>query len=580
MDAVEDIKSRLTVEDVVGDYVELKRAGRNYKGLSPFNAERSPSFMVSPEKQIWHDFSSGKGGNIFSFVMEMEGVDFKGALEILARKAGVDLALYGRGDSKVRERKDKALEALELAAKYYQQSLIGKPEALDYVLKKRGFNKQTLSNFRLGYSPNSGAALSEFLYKRGFNEEVIKLAGLGSKSARGPYDMFRGRIMVPLMDGQGAVIGFTARILEDEPNAPKYINTPQTLLYDKSRHVFGLHLAKDAIRTTGFAIVVEGNLDVVSTHQAGYANVVATAGTAITQSHLKTINRFTNDIRLCFDQDRAGIAAAERAISVAQAAGTKLSIITIPDGKDPDELVRKDVAAWEKCIHEPQYAVDWLIDRYTDMYDLKTAHGKRIFSDVLLATIAKLEDQVEQDHYLLKLAEITEVSEAAIRTKLQIFKGEKQSPLRKPKPQVEMVTSDKTLYEDQLLSLAVAFPLTRRFLQTETGRLVFATPERQRVYEYLEANPHVSFTDSIPEDLKDVEDYVKILLFKAEELYAAFDANERLRELRDLVHRLTTEYQKQQKKDLSALIREAEQAGDDEKVTELLNQFNTLLKKE
>ncbi len=580
MDAVEDIKSRLTIEDVVGDYVELKRAGRNFKGLSPFNAERSPSFMVSPEKQIWHDFSSGKGGNMFSFVMEMEGVDFKGALDILARKAGLDLSLYGRGDSKVRERKDKALEALELATKYYQQSLLGQPTALDYVLKKRGFNRQTLTSFRLGYSPNSGAALSDFLHKRGFTEETIKLAGLGSVSSRGPYDMFRGRIMVPLMDGQGSVIGFTARLLEDDPNAPKYINTPQTLLYDKSRHVFGLHLAKDAIRTTGFAVVVEGNLDVVSTHQAGYNNVVATAGTAITQSHLKTVNRFTNDIRLCFDQDRAGIAAAERAISVAQAAGTKLSIITIPDGKDPDELVRKDPAAWEKAIHEPQYAVDWLIDRYTDMYDLNTAHGKRIFSDVLLATVAKLEDQVEQDHYLLKLAKTTEVSESAIRTKLQIFKGEKQSPLRKPKHQVEMVTSDPTLYEDQLLSLAVTYSLTRRFLQTETGRLIFATPERQRVYEYIEANPHASFTDSIPEDLKDVEDYVKILLFKAEELYAAFDANERLRELRDLVHRLTTEYQKQQKKDLSALIREAETAGDDKKVDELLNQFNTLLKKE
>jgi DNA primase len=561
MDAVEDIKSRLTVEDVIGEYVELKRAGRNFKGLSPFNAERSPSFMVSPEKQIWHDFSSGKGGNMFSFIMEMEGVDFRGALEILARKANIDLSLYGRGDSKVRERKDKAYEALELAAKYYQQSLVGKQEALDYVVKKRGFNKQTLTNFRIGYAPNSGAAVSEFLYKRGLGEDVVKLAGLGSVSARGPYDMFRGRIMIPLMDAQGAVIGFTARLLSDDPNAPKYINTPQTLLYDKSRHVFGLHLAKDAIRTSGFAVVVEGNLDVASTHQAGYTNVVATAGTAITQSHLKALTRFTGDIRLCFDQDRAGIAAAERAISVAQAAGIKLSIITIPDGKDPDELVRKDVAAWEKAIHEPQYAVDWLIDRYTDTYDLKTAHGKKVFSDVLLATIAKLEDQVEQDHYLLKLAEVTEVSENAIRTKLQ----------------VEVVTSDATLYEDQLLSLAVSYPLTRRFLQTETGRLIFNTPERQRVYEYLETNPHVSLTDTIPEDLKDVEDYVKILLFKAEELYAAFDANERLRELRDLVHRLTTEYQKQ---NLSSLIREAEVAGDDEKVAELLNQFNVLLKKE
>lgn len=582
MDAVEDIKSKLSIDDVVGEYVELKRAGRNFKGLSPFNAERSPSFMVSPEKQIWHDFSSGKGGNMFSFIMEMEGVDFRGALEILARKSGIDLALYGRGDTKARERKDKALEALELATKYYQQSLVKKPEALEYVIKKRGFNKQTLTNFRLGYSPNNGSALSEFLTRRGIDAEVIKLAGLGGRGVRGNYDMFRGRIMVPLMDGQGAVIGFTARLLDDDPDAPKYINTPQTALYDKSRHVYGLHLAKDAIRTTGYAVVVEGNLDVVSTHQAGYANVVATAGTAMTVQHLKTISRFTSDIRLCFDQDRAGIAAAERAIAVAQGAGVQLSIVTLPEGKDPDELVRKSTEKWEHAVNNPQYAVDWLIERYATTYDLKTAQGKRSFSDVLLGTIVRLEDEVEQDHYLLKLAEMSEVSEQAMRSKLQIFKGEKTNPLRKGKPNVEVVTNDRTVYQDQLLSLAVAYPVTRRFLETGTSRLVFSTPERQRVYEYLEANPHVSLNDKIPEDLKDVEDYVKILLFKAEEIYPPdkFDANERLREIGDLVHRLTTKYQKNQRKELSAEIRAAEEAGESDRAQELMKQFNSLLKKE
>lgn len=204
MDAVEDIKSRLSVEDVVGEYVELKRAGRNFKGLSPFNAERSPSFMVSPEKQIWHDFSSGRGGNMFSFVMEMEGVDFRGALEILARKAGIDLGLYQKGDGKARQQKDKAYEALELATKYYQQSLLKNQEAFDYVVKKRKFNKQTVTDFRLGYAPNNGMAIMDFLKKRGFDENAIKLAGLSAQRYRGPSDMFRGRVMIPLADAQGA----------------------------------------------------------------------------------------------------------------------------------------------------------------------------------------------------------------------------------------------------------------------------------------------------------------------------------------------------------------------------------------
>jgi DNA primase len=581
MDAAEDIKSRLSIEDVVGDYIELKRAGRNFKGLSPFNAERTPSFMVSSEKQIWHDFSSGKGGNMFGFVMEMEGVDFKGALEILAHKSGVDLNFYQKGDSKARQRKDKAAKALELATKYYQESLLKNQFALDYVIKKRHFNKPTLTNFRLGYAPNTGLALVDFLRRRKFEEAEMKLAGLVSQRYSGMRDMFRGRVMIPLMDTQGMPIGFTARILDDDPNAPKYINTPQTILYDKSRHVFGLHLAKDSIRRSGFAVVVEGNLDVISSHQAGYTNVVATAGTAITTYHLKAIQRFTDDIRLSFDQDHAGIAAAERAIGVAQDTGVQLSIITIPDSKDPDELIQKDPSAWEKAIHQPQYAMDWLIERYQKIYDITTAHGKRAFSDVLLQIVSRLEDSVEQDHYLLELARLTEVGEAAIRSKLKTIKGETNQPLKRFKTQsVEHVGSDPNMYQDQLISLLVAYPSTRRLLEMVPPNLVFSNPERQRVYEYVETNPHVSLNDEIPEDLKDVEDYVKILLFKAEELYNSFDANERLRELRDLIQKLTLKYQKDQKRELTDVIREAENQGDEKRVAELLDEFNNLLKKE
>jgi len=578
MDAVEDIKSRLSIEDVVGDYVELRRAGRNFRGLSPFNSERTPSFMVSPEKQIWHDFSSGKGGNMFSFIMEMEGVDFRGALELLARKAGIDLSLY-KTSVNTQPQKNKIIEAIDLAAKYYQQTLLKNQPALDYVIKKRGFNKQTLADFRLGYSPNSGHALLDFLKKRGFDNAIIKLTGLTTMRYSNSADMFRGRIMIPLMDAQGLPIGFTARLLQDNDKAPKYINTPQTMLYDKSRHVFGLHLAKESIRSSGFVVVVEGNLDVISSHQAGYTNVVATAGTAITSQHLKTLQRFTSDIRLSFDQDRAGLAAAERAIGVAQNAGVQLSVVNITEGKDPDELIRKDPSKWEAAIHAPQYAVDWLVDRYKNIYDLSTANGKRLFSDILLKTIARLEDSVEQDHYLLQLAHLTEVSEAAMRSKLKTFKSSSDVVLKKPK-NLNPTSTDPYMYEDQLLCLLVAYPITRRLLQTELKQLVFNTPERQRVYEYLETNPHISLNDEIPEDLQDVEDYVKILLFKAEQLYNSFDSNERLRELKDLINKLSHKYQKQQKEELTRQIRIAEDQGDDPTISKLLNQFNELLKKE
>jgi DNA primase len=580
MDAVEDIKSRLSIEDVIGEYVELKRAGRNFRGLSPFGNEKTPSFMVSPEKQIWHDFSSGKGGNMFGFVMEMEGVDFRGAMEILARKAGVDLSLYKNSDGgKNRQTKDQALETLELATKYYQQSLTQNKQAIDYVSKIRHFNRQTISDFRLGYAPDNGQALYNFLKLRKFDEAAMKAAGLITNRYNGFGDMFRGRIVIPLMDTGGRTIGFTARLLINDPNAPKYINTPQTVLYDKSRHVFGLNLAKDSIRRSGFVVIVEGNLDVIASHQAGFNNVVATAGTAITVYHLKALQRFSDDIRLSFDQDKAGIAAAERAISLAQGIDIQLSIITVKDAKDPDELIQKDPLAWEKAVNSPQYAIDWLIERYKQIYDIKSAAGKIAFSNMLLPTIAQLKDKIEQDHYVIKLAKLTEVSESAVRSKLSSTKIGGKKPLKKPKI-IDKVITDPYIFQDQLLSLLVSYPSTRRLLETDSTHLVFSTPERQRVYEFVEANPQLSFTDEIPEDLKDVEDYVKILLLKAEELYNSFDTNERLRELRDLTNKLTLKHQQEQKQELTEVIRQAEQAGDEKQVTELLEQFNNLLKKE
>jgi DNA primase len=373
MDAVEEVKNRLSIEDVIGEYVQLKRAGRNWKGLSPFSSEKSPSFMVSPDKQIWHDFSSGKGGNMFSFIMEVEGLDFKEALELLARKAGIDIEQYRSKGRTGGPNKERLYELLELSTKFYQVQFSQNKIALEYVFKKRLFSKETALEWKLGYSPNTGTALVDYAKSKGYTEEEIKLAGLSAQRYKGLGDMFRGRLMIPLQDAQGRVIGFTARLLEDIPDAPKYINTPQTPLYDKSRHVYGLHLAKEAIRKTKIAVIAEGNLDVIASHGAGVRNVVATAGTALTEPHLKALSRFTGDIRLAFDADKAGIAATERAIPIASRVKVSLSIIDIPSGKDPDELIRQDPKLWEQAIENNQYALDWLIKRYSESLDITSA---------------------------------------------------------------------------------------------------------------------------------------------------------------------------------------------------------------
>ncbi|HUP26674.1 MAG TPA: DNA primase, partial [Candidatus Limnocylindrales bacterium] len=460
MDAVEEIRGRLNIEDVVGEYVALKRAGRNYKGLSPFGNEKTPSFIVSPEKQIWHDFSSGKGGDMFSFVMEMEGLDFKAALELLARRAGIDLDQFKGRSGGNAELKERLRKALALAAKFYQVQFSRHKIALDYVLHQRKFTKETALTFLLGYAPNNGTALYDFMKKQEFTDDELKKAGLITRRYNGVGDMFRGRLMIPLQDSMGSVIGFTARQLEDTPSAPKYINTPATLLYDKSRHVYGLHLAKDQIRRTGFAVLVEGNLDVIASHQAKVSNVVATAGTALTEAHLKAISRFAGDIRLSFDADKAGVAATERAIPIASKVGVSLHIVTLPEGKDPDELIKNKPGAWEKAIEKPYYAVDWLIDRYKHQYDITSGQGKRQFSDKMLPTIRALKDPVEQDHYLHEIADLTGVSVEALNTKFKADDNTK--PLRKRNMADQVQNSRMQLEwaktQDHLLALALMRP--------------------------------------------------------------------------------------------------------------------------
>lgn len=574
-DAVEDIKQKLSIEEVIGEYVELKRAGRNLKALSPFSNEKTPSFMVSPEKQIWHDFSSGQGGNMFSFVMEMEGVDFRGALEILARKAGIDLSQYRNSTSTNSAVKNRLQEALNLATKYYQQALLQSPEALDYLLKQRGFNRQTIIDFKIGYSPNKSNGLVTVLKKRDFTNEELKKAGLGTQRYNGFSDMFRGRIMIPLTDPQGNVIGFTARLLKDEPNAPKYINTSQTLLYDKGRHVYGLAEAKQAIRSAGNVVMVEGNLDVVSSHQAGIKQVVATAGTALTEYHLKTLSRFTDDIRIAFDQDEAGLRATERAIGLAAKASIKLGVVDVPEGKDPDELVRKSPETWQKIVTEPVYALEWLRKRYQKMFDVKTVPGKKMYADAMFSVLTQIIDPVEKEHYLGILADDLEVSKEAVNSRLEIYTNVSPTKKRIGKGAAE-VKQDSYGYQDQLLCLLVVYPITRRVLETLDNEPVFATLERQQIFDYIALHPHDNFEEQ-PKDLHNLSDYVKILTLMAEELYSAFDANERLREAHDLVRRLQKDYKKSEMLKLTAAVRDAETRGDSESVATLLSQFNELI---
>lgn len=580
MDAVSEVRSRLNIEDVIGEYVQLKRTGRNYKGLSPWTNEKSPSFVVSPEKQIWHDFSSGKGGDIFSFVMEVEGLDFKGALEQLARKAGVDMEQFrkpGQPASSPNYKK-RIHEVLELAAKFYQKNLTVNQLALDYVIKKRNLKKETIIAWRLGYSPNKGTALSEFLTKQGFTADEMKRAGLVVQWSGGIRDMFRGRLMIPLCDATGTVVGFTARLLADEPNAPKYINTPQTAVYDKSRQVFGLHHAKEAIRKSAVVVVVEGNMDVISSWQAGVKNVVASAGTAMTEQHLRILKRFTSDIRLSFDADRAGIAATERIIPLAQKVEVNLKIITIDDAKDPDELVQKNPKLWERAIDRAEYAPDWLIEQYKKQLDLTTAAGKRAFTDIIIAVLRRLSDQVEQEHYLKKIAELTETTFDAVKAKFlnEPAAGPTMRKLKVQEVDIDQAQVEYIRLQDHFLSMLLMQPKTRDLLDNFQG-IFFTNDNAKSLFEFLKANPDFNGDPKLAEKLQGIGDYVKIITLQFEEIYSALSLDDLKSQAAQLKRRLIDRYVKIENNKLAAEMKTAKSEAETTTLARKADELNKLL---
>ena len=569
-DAREEIKSRISIEDLAGEYLELKRTGRNFKALSPWTNERTPSFIVSPDKQIWHDFSSGKGGDIFGFIMEVEGMNFREALEFLARKAGVEIETFNSKRSKeIAEKKERLRKILQISSNFYQHMLIRDKKALNYVFKKRKLSKEIVQDFKVGYAPNGQKILTNFLLKKGFSLNDIRDAGLLNRFGG---DIFRNRMVITLKDASGEPVGFTGRIIDDEPNAPKYLNTPQTLLYDKSSNIFGLSQAKNEIRKTGFAVVVEGNMDVISSHQVDVRNVVATAGTAMTVNHLKALSRFSNDIRLCFDSDQAGINATERAISLGQQAGVELSIITLDQSagqaKDPDELIQKDIELWRKSIANPQPAMEWVFDQYQKRLDISTAKGKKDFSTIALKLVENLNDPVEKDFYINEISKRIGVSKATLLNKI----GEEKKP-EKTKKRVKIEKTDKKfvddfLYEDDLLALTIKEPRLAKMLSDLKENSLHGE-QRNKILEILKSEDM--------ELLKSFDEYVKILLLKADERLGNIKESA-TDEMKRLIQKVKTENLRTQKENLQAELENAEIQGDENLKTKILSKIIELNK--
>ena len=468
-----EIKSKLPVVDVVGETVQLKRAGSAYKGLCPFHGEKTPSFIVSPDRESWHCFGCGEGGDIFTFLMKRDGIDFREALGRLAEKAGVELSEKTAREDRLRKR---LREALEAAIAWYREVLLqaAQAEKARAYLAERGFNAETLERFSIGYAPNTWDALTRRLIAKGFNNEELIGAGLASSSNRGGViDKFRGRIIFPIRDASGRAVGLGGRIMPGA-EGPKYLNSPAGPLFDKSHTLFGIELAKAAIRKAKLSVIVEGYTDVLAAHQAGFTNVVASLGTALTAGQVELATRYADGVALAYDVDVAGEAATQRGLleelGPAQAV-SKVRVVRIPAGKDPDELIRNDPAAWTKAVADAKPVIEYFIDRTASEVDLGSVSGKRDLSGRVLALLKRVGDPVERSLYLQRLARLVNVEE---RVLLEALAREPVRRSARPASEGERADAHPVSralgsLESEAIGLLLRYPALVAELPPETG---------------------------------------------------------------------------------------------------------------
>jgi DNA primase len=420
-DVVQQIKDRLNIVDVVSSYVELQKAGRHFKARCPFHSEKTPSFNISPERGMYHCYGCGAGGDVFTFVQEIEGVDFKEALKILAGKAGVELVPVS--PQKKNER-DRMYSVLEEATNFFEHSLTEGSPAKEYI-EKRGVTLTTSLAWRLGYVPGSETiwrATKDYLLNKGYTENEILKCGLIKNSDKGKdsYDVFRNRVMFPIFDQGGRVVAFSGRTLEKKDDVPKYVNSPETDLFKKSEILYGYHKAKHGIRQLDFSLIVEGQFDVVMSHQAGYSNTVAVSGTALTLQHVQLLERLSKRVVLALDADKAGISAVKKAADLMLRRGLDVKVAVMPDGKDPADIILNDTKEFKKIIGNSIHVIEFLLLILT-----KAGLDERTFKlrarEEVIPYILLLPNKIDQDHFETKVAEALKTTKEAVHYEVERF---------------------------------------------------------------------------------------------------------------------------------------------------------------
>jgi DNA primase len=472
---VQQIKERLTIEDVVSSYIKLERVGTNLKARCPFHNEKTPSFFVSTDRGTYYCFGCAASGDIFSFVEEFEGLDFKGALKLLAERAGVPLTAYTKEDQKNQSEKDRLYEVMEEATKYFEENLSTSKEAEEY-LKQRGLTGNSIKDFRIGFAILDWRLLYNRLKAKGFSDGDIEKAGLAKKTEKGYYDRFRGRIMFPIADSSGRIIAFSGRLFVDDGKSAKYLNSPETPIFSKYAVLYGLDKAKESIRKNNFSILVEGQMDLVLSHQAGFKNTIATSGTALSDStvskdqvvsNLGLVRRLSGNIVLAFDADKAGFNATDRAGKIALSLGMDVKVAAMPENMDPADLISKTGAdAWKEAIRKSKHIIEFLLDRVLkDSGDDARKAGRGI-KEKILPYVDSLGSSIEKTHFLKKISDQSGIPMPALEEDLRHIEKELQYEKREIEEAIQ--ASAKIYRKDRILNALLGILLWQRGLATDS----------------------------------------------------------------------------------------------------------------
>lgn len=583
---VDVVKSRINIVDLVGDYVRLTKAGSRYKACCPFHQEKTPSFIVNEDRQTYHCFGCGQGGDIFSFVMEMESMGFRESLEFLADKAGVelrnDVPRGGSGDTK-----KKLYTALEKAAAFYEKQLhdgLGRAVALPYV-RERGISDAQIRKFRLGFAPDGWDHVGTFLQSQGMQTETVVAAGLAIRKEEGAaraYDRFRNRIMFPIRDALGRVIGFTARVLPgDDTQGGKYINTPETLLYRKSTVLYGIDVAKNAIKKQDQVVIVEGNMDVIALHEVGIENTIAVSGTAMTEQHIAAIMRYTKNVILFFDADAAGMTAARKSAMACLRDDLHVRMVVLSGGKDAAEMAQHDPDVLRRAIADAQHAVDVFTDMAIAAHDIADPHGKRTAIDDVAAIVAHVAHDIERDEWIQRCSTRLDVDEDLFRAAVV---GERPgAPPPKPViPAARAVKPAEELSQIQrvfrsIILMMIAYPHVWEHVyknRNRYGPLV----QQPNIAELLREGPDIGFSvgDYVQKDERRTALYKAALRMQQHYESQREDGGSPIKDTETYIAVAMEQLQQRTLDQLLAQVQQAEAAGDTSTKRRLLREIAEL----